>query len=127
MTRLESAVDDVRSLGIGDYLRGISQPDETVLDRLAVDARRREIGRQREVVNEYRLALQAVGLRTADVDGARGLGARGTRRIDSRLLVGFLDDGGRRPIDRPRCHRRRGCPACRDRLPWLGCAARATS
>ena len=79
---------------MGDDPRGIAQSDETMLDRLAVEAGRPKIGRQGEIVDEDRLALQAVGLHAADVDGPRGLGAPGKRRIDPGLFVRFPDDGG---------------------------------
>ena len=73
MTRLASAVTTSGPSSLRDQPRGLGQRHEPMLDHFAVLACGHEVGGQPEVVDEDRLALQAVRLLAADVHGARGL------------------------------------------------------
>ncbi len=82
---------NVAALGVADEPRGFGELHEAVQDGLAIDAHRREIGGQPQIVDENRFALQTVGLGAADVDRPCRLGARGERCIDPRFLERLLD------------------------------------
>ncbi len=86
MTRLASAVTTSGPDSFATSAPSVAQRHEPMLDDFAVQALRREIVGQPQVVDEDRLALQTVRLLAAEADRARERRRMASVRVDAGFL-----------------------------------------